>query len=87
MAGREVNYAEALGALADAAENWPRPMPSDDWPTFAGSPARTKVAPGRFDLGAAAWDPISLGEPLTGRQRLDCAAIVCGASAKMRKGC
>ena len=65
LAGRNVKYAEALAALVSAAESWPEVAPTRDWPTFAGAFDRNKVVPGSFDLGVQAWDPISLGEPLS----------------------
>ncbi len=44
LAGREVDYAETLGAMLAAAEHWPARQPDDDWPTFAGNDARNKIA-------------------------------------------
>ncbi len=64
LAGRDVQYAEALAALLAAAARWPAVSADDDWPTFAGSPARNKIAPRRLDLGPAAFEPINLGEPV-----------------------
>ena len=64
LGGRQVRYAEALEAMIASAASWPEPKPADDWLTFAGTPARNKVATRNFDLGAEAWEPISLGEPL-----------------------
>lgn len=63
--GRNVGLADALAAMVTAAADWPAPTPSDDWTTFAGSYARTKIAPGKLDLGRLAWQPISLGEALS----------------------
>jgi outer membrane protein assembly factor BamB len=65
LAGRSVKYGDALAAMIKSAESWPGPTLSQDWPTFGGSPARTKVPPRNFDLGPLAWEPISLGEPLS----------------------
>jgi outer membrane protein assembly factor BamB len=65
LAGRDVKYAEALATLIAAAEGWREIKPSEDWPTFAGAACRTKVAPRNLDLGPRAWEPISLGEPLS----------------------
>jgi len=53
--GREVNYAEALAEVLAESSSWPRWEPSPDWPTFAGSPARTKVAPASIDVAEVAW--------------------------------
>lgn len=55
LGGREVNYAEALGALLAESATWPQPKPSPDWPTFAGSPSRNKIAPQGVDIGKVAW--------------------------------
>ena len=65
LAGRQVDYAETLRAMIDAAQRWPAKRPSDDWPTFAGNYDRNKIAPYNLDLGPQAWDPILLGEPLS----------------------
>ena len=64
LAGRTTEYVDALGAMISAAEDWPEARPSEDWPTFAGDARRAKVATRNLDLGAAAWEPIDLGEPL-----------------------
>jgi len=64
LEGRKVVYAEALAALLAAAEKWPAAKASGDWTTFGGSPTRSKIAPPLVDLGAEAWPPINLGEPL-----------------------
>ncbi len=64
LAGRQVKVAETLATLISDAETWPEAKPSEDWPTFAGSPNRNKIAPRNLDLGAPAWQPIALGEPL-----------------------
>ncbi len=65
LAGRHVKYADSLAEMISAAETWPETTPSEDWPTFAGSPSRTHVALRNLDLGGRAWEPISLGEPLS----------------------
>jgi outer membrane protein assembly factor BamB/tetratricopeptide (TPR) repeat protein len=64
MAGRTVNYAETLTAMATAAQSWPQVEPTDDWPTFGGNYARSKTNARTLDLGPLAWEPISLGEAL-----------------------
>ena len=33
----------------------PRPQPDGRWPTFAGSPTRTKIVPGAIDVGSLQW--------------------------------
>ncbi len=63
LAARKVTYADALANLISAAATWPEGKTSDDWSTFAGESTRTKIARGNLDLGLAAWEPISLGEP------------------------
>jgi len=60
--GIEVNYAAALTKLLDEAAHWPRLPPEPDWPTFAGSPTRSKTAPGLIDAGEVAWR-VGLGGP------------------------
>lgn len=65
LAGREVDYREALEAMIVAAADWPEVAPAEDWPTFAGNAARNGAAPRDLDLGNAAWQPIPLGEPLS----------------------
>jgi len=44
LGGREVEYAEALAALLGESRAWPRDVAGDDWPTFAGSPGRNRIA-------------------------------------------
>jgi len=65
LAGREVDYREALEAMLAAAADWPQLAPSADWPTFAGNAARNGASPRNLDLGSQAWKPITLGEPLS----------------------
>ncbi len=65
LAGREVDYREALEAMLAAAADWPQVAPSADWPTFAGNAARNGASPRNLDLGSQAWKPITLGEPLS----------------------
>ena len=55
LGGREAKYVEALGALLAASAAWPQRPPHADWPTFAGSPQRNRVAPPLIDVGAVAW--------------------------------
>jgi outer membrane protein assembly factor BamB len=64
LAGRKVNFAETLEAMATAAENWPHVEATDQWSTFAGTYARSKTATRNLDLGKLAWEPIVLGEAL-----------------------
>jgi len=53
--GREVNYVEALSSLLAASADWPGPRPDPDWPTFAGSPVRNKIAPRPIDFREVSW--------------------------------
>jgi len=55
LGGREVNYVEALSSLLEESEGWPKPEATADWPTFAGSPLRDKVAPAAIDPAGVAW--------------------------------
>ena len=56
LAGREVNYAEALQQLlTDELPSWPEPAETIDWLTFGGSPERHKLAHDAIDLGGVAW--------------------------------
>jgi len=55
LGGRDVNYVEALSALLSEAAGWPDREPGPDWPTFAGSPLRNKIAPRSIDLAGVAW--------------------------------
>jgi outer membrane protein assembly factor BamB len=55
LGGHDVNYVEALQTLLAESALWPRPKPSPDWPTFAGSPARNKQAADAADVGVVAW--------------------------------
>lgn len=55
LGGREVNYVDALSALLSESTSWPEREPNHDWPTFAGSPLRNRIAPDSVDLGQVAW--------------------------------
>jgi outer membrane protein assembly factor BamB len=66
LAGRTAPYVETLRRLLEESADWPSPPDDADWPTFAGSPGRNKVAPVaieagtrrrscRFELGMLAW--------------------------------
>jgi outer membrane protein assembly factor BamB len=55
LAGREVDFAEALGAILQSAQDWPRPSAVDSWSTFAGDAARGARQSGGFEIGALAW--------------------------------
>ena len=54
--GREVDYVEALSALLSESTAWPEREPDPDWPTFAGSPQKSRSADSRsrrISMGAA----------------------------------
>jgi outer membrane protein assembly factor BamB len=55
LGGREVNYVEGLTALLAESRTWSRDPRSDDWPTFAGNPARNGAAADPIALGHVAW--------------------------------
>ncbi len=65
LAGRRGKYSVTLASLLTAAAAWPAKRPSTDWPTYAGSYARSKVSAEALELGPEmAWPAIELGEPL-----------------------
>jgi outer membrane protein assembly factor BamB len=64
LAGKQVNYAAALGELVSVAAKWPSPRTFTDWPTFAGAPDRNAQAPAVPELAEQAWPPIELGDPV-----------------------
>jgi outer membrane protein assembly factor BamB len=55
FAGRTAPYIETLRKLLEESADWPTVPDGDDWPTFAGSPARNKVAPAAIKIGTLAW--------------------------------
>jgi len=54
LAGREVRWVEALEQMFNEASGWPKYPHSEDWPTFAGTPARNGLA-SRSALGPVRW--------------------------------
>jgi outer membrane protein assembly factor BamB len=55
LAGRDGPY---LATLTEALKNdrlSPAALPDGRWPTFAGSPTRTRVVPGPVDVGSLQW--------------------------------
>jgi outer membrane protein assembly factor BamB len=62
LAGRKGPYAEALAHAIDADRLAPTRTLDARWTTFAGSPARSFVAPGTVDVGSLQWrvplDPV-----------------------------
>ena len=65
LAGRHEPYAKGLARLLAEAPAWPSQPVSEDWPTFAGNPARDKIARDAIDVGAPVWPAIALGTALT----------------------
>ena len=53
--GRETNYAQALERLLAQSRQWPPSQTSPDWPTFAGTQWRNKVARSDVDPAGPAW--------------------------------
>ncbi len=64
LAGVQEPYVTALGRMLTDAESWPARAVSEDWPTFAGNPARNKVARQTVEIGAEIWPAILLGDSL-----------------------
>jgi len=56
LGGRRVKYAEFLEELLSESSGWPAEKVDRQWPTFAGSPQRDKVAPGEIAVGPIAWE-------------------------------
>ncbi len=57
IGGREGRYVELLGALWEQSKTWASPASQGIWPTFAGDPARSRVAPRELDpSGNLAWE-------------------------------
>jgi outer membrane protein assembly factor BamB len=67
LAGKEGLLAELLADLVAAADKWEVPKLPDEWPTLAGAPDRNRLGQMAVELGAQAWPPIDLGEPLEAR--------------------
>ncbi len=66
LAGRTTNLATGLSAMLAAAETWPLPTTSGDWPTFAGNFARNGIGPRVREIGPPVWKaPLELGEPMS----------------------
>ena len=64
LGGLEVNYAAALADLLAKAPAWPQPRVEDDWSTFAGTVARSKIAPAAFQPDVPLWPkPAALPKP------------------------
>lgn len=65
LAGREGLYRETLAVALKQDGLAPPSQPDSRWPTFAGSPTRTRVVPGPVDVGSLQWrvelDPVKVG--------------------------
>ena len=74
-AGRSPAARPATGDLAEASGDRlaPPAQPDGRWPTFAGSPTRTRVVPGPIDVGSLQWrvdlEPIEPARSCTPRDR------------------
>ncbi|WP_406696671.1 PQQ-binding-like beta-propeller repeat protein [Singulisphaera sp. Ch08] len=55
LAGRTGPYLKTLVAALRSDQLAPPAQPDGRWPTFAGSPTRTKVMPGAIDVGSLQW--------------------------------
>ena len=68
IAGREVNYVDALRRLSKQMSSDARWHTTENWPTFAGSTTRDGVAPMGVDLVPRPVWSIDLGDPLKGAE-------------------
>jgi len=55
LGGQQVDYADTLATLLAESAAWPEPQRGAGWPTFAGSPERSRLAPTATEPGAVAW--------------------------------
>ncbi|HZW33292.1 MAG TPA: PQQ-binding-like beta-propeller repeat protein, partial [Isosphaeraceae bacterium] len=55
LAGRKGSYATILAEALAADHLQPPAQPDSRWPTFAGSPRRSRVVPGPIDVGQVQW--------------------------------
>ncbi len=55
LAGRTGLYSEIVAAAIKSDHLTPPAQPDGRWPTFAGSPTRTRVVPGPIDVGSLQW--------------------------------
>ena len=72
LAGRDGPYLATLKALLKTDGIGPPKQSDVRWPTFAGAPTRTRIAPGPVDVGSVQWQidlqPVTLGvRPRFGR--------------------
>jgi cellulose synthase operon protein C len=65
LAGREGPYVTTVAAALRLDHLAPPVQPDGRWPTFAGSPTRTRIVPGPVDVGSLQWrvdlDPVQPG--------------------------
>jgi hypothetical protein len=62
--GQKENYAAALERLMSSARDWPSEPATTDWPTFAGSLTRARIAAPLGSVLVPAWnEPIVLSPP------------------------
>ena len=76
LAGRKGPYLEILAEALRSDGLAPPAQPDGRWPTFAGSPTRTRVVPGTIDVGSLQW-----------RVELEPHRAEPGAVAASRRGC
>jgi outer membrane protein assembly factor BamB/tetratricopeptide (TPR) repeat protein len=65
LAGRKGPYLESLKQALASDHLAPPAQPDSRWPTFAGSPTRTKVVPGSIDVGSLQWQIDLMPVPAT----------------------
>ena len=73
LAGRDGPYRESLAEALKLDHLDPPAQPDGRWPTFAGSPARSRVVPGPVDVGSLQW-------------RVELPAVQPGRSSGYRRG-
>lgn len=56
LGGQKVNYADYLEELLSESSQWSAEKVDRQWPTFAGSPQRTKVVASEINPGEIAWE-------------------------------
>lgn len=75
LGGKQGNFVERLQQLRNESVTWPADRAATGWPTFAGSPRRTRDVPREVDLGGRPlWQlplpPQSWVDPVAGVNRL-----------------
>ncbi len=68
LAGRKGFYSKILAEALASDQLAPVEPPDGRWPTFAGSPTRTRISPGTVDVGSFQWrvplEPVLSGRPM-----------------------